>query len=166
MKRFLLATLLIFMMSATTALAASWQQIYTDNDDNLVFFDTDSVVATWQGTAQGKGDVMFSAVFRMNYSDKGRAALIDWYRNHSIVPAGIENLSYDVSTIMFKREGDKRYYHIRERVSYTASGSQISGMHYTDSTPDWIEIPVGSVIDVEYFEAALIVEGKRYDANY
>lgn len=167
MKRIFLATLLIFMMSATTALAANWQQIYTDNDDNTVFFDTGSVNAAWQGTnTQGSRDVVFSAVFRMNYSNKGRDALIDWYRNYSIVPAGIENLSYDVSKIQFKREGEKRYYHISDRTSYTANGSQISSMHYTNSTPNWQEIPVGSVIDVEYYEAVLIVDGKKYDANY
>lgn len=166
MKKIFLSTLLIVMMSAATALAASWQQIYTDQNDNVIYFDTDSVSASWQGTAQGMGDVMFTGVFRMNYSDRGRDALIDWYRNYSIVPAGIENLSYDVSTIRFKREGDRRYYYITERVSYTANGSQIANMHYTAPNGEWQEIPVGSVIDVEYFEAALIVDGKKYDANY
>ena len=157
-----MATLLVVMMSAATALAANWQQIYTDNDDNQIFFDTDSVVATWRDNMSSTNDVTFSAVFRMEYSEKGRDALIDWYRNYSIVPAGIENLSYDVTTIMFKREGDKRYYHISERVSYTAGGSQITGMHYSNSNPDWQEIPIASNVDVEYNEAFLIVDGKLY----
>lgn len=157
-----MATLLVVMMSAATALAANWQQIYTDNDDNKIFFDTDSVMATWKDNMSSTNDVTFSAVFRMEYSEKGRDALIDWYRNYSIVPAGIENLSYDVTTIMFKREGDKRYYHISERVSYTAGGSQITGMHYSNSNPDWQEIPIASNVDVEYNEAFLIVDGKLY----
>ena len=90
-------------------------------------------------------------------------ALIDWYRDYSIMPAGIENLSYDVTRIQFKREGDKRYYYIDERISYTANGAQLSGMHYRDTEMNWQEIPVGSVIDVEYFEACLIVDGKLYN---
>lgn len=162
MRKIFFATLLVFMMSAATALAANWQQIYTDDNDNVIHFDTDSVQASWQGAMKDTGDVTFSAVFRMDYSDKGRNALIDWYRNYSIVPAGIENLSYDVTTIQFKSEGNKRYYHISERVSYTANGSQISGMHYTNSEPNWQEIPVASVVDVEYNEAKLIVDGKLY----
>lgn len=162
MKRIFLATLLVFMMSAATALAANWQQIYTDNDDNVIFFDTDSVSANWQSTMQENSDVTFSAKFRMEYSDKGRAALIDWYRNYSIVPAGIESLAYDITTIQFKKEGDKRYYHISDRDSYTANGTEISGMHYRNAEPTWIEIPIASNVDVEYNEAKLIVDGKRY----
>lgn len=160
MKRIFLATLLVFMMSAATALAANWQQIYTDNDDNQIFFDTDSVQVT--SMTPDRDSVTFSAKFRMEYSDKGRAALIDWYRNYSIVPAGIESLSYDITTIQFKKEGDKRYYHISDRDSYTATGSEISGMHYRNAEPNWIEIPVASNVDVEYNEAKLIVDGKLY----
>ncbi len=160
MRKIFLATLLVFMMSAATALAANWQQIYTDNDDNVILFDTDSVQIT--SMTADREDIAFSASFCMRYSDKGRNNLIDWYRNYSIVPAGIENLSYDVSTIQFKFENGKRYYHISERVSYTANGSQISGMHYTNAEPTWQEIPVASVVDVEYNEAKLIVDGKLY----
>ncbi len=160
MRKIFLTTLLIFMMSAATALAANWQQIYTDNDDNVIYFDTDSVQITSM-TAE-REDVTFSAVYRMEYSDKGRNALIDWYRNYSIMPAGIENLSYDITTIQFKVEGNDRYYHISDRDSYTASGSEISGMHYTNAEPNWIKIPVASVVDVEYNEAKLIVDGKLY----
>ncbi len=160
MRKIFLTTLLVIMMSAATALAANWQQIYTDNDDNVILFDTDSVVITAM-TAEHE-DVTFSASFCMRYSDKGRNDLIAWYRDYSIVPAGIENLSYDISTIQFKFENGKRYYHISERVSYTENGSQITGMHYTNAEPTWQEIPVASVVDVEYNEAKLIVDGKRY----
>ena len=163
MKKIFLLAVLAIVMSATTALAATWQQIYTDQQDNVIYFDTDSVQVS---AIKPNSDVTFSGVYRMNYSDKGRAALIDWYRNYSIVPAGIENLSYDISTIQFKKEGDKRYYYIADRVSYTANGSPISAMHYTDSGANWQEIPAGSVVDVEYYEAILIVQGKKYSADY
>ena len=163
MKRVFLATLLVIMMTAATALAATWQQIYTDQNDNEILFDTDSVQVT--SMTPDRDDVTFSAQFRMNYSQAGRDALIAWYRDYSIMPEGIENLSYDVSTIQFKKEGDKRYYHISERVSYTSWGSQISGMHYMNSEPNWQEIPVASVVDTEYFEAKLIVDGKKYKRN-
>lgn len=160
MRKVFLTTLMVVMMIAATALAANWQQIYTDNDENVISFDTDSVQIT--AMTPEREDVTFSGMFRMDYSDKGRNDLIDWYRNYSIVPAGIENLSYDISTIHFKTEGDKRYYHISERVSYTASGAMIEGMHYTNAEPTWQEVPVASVVDVEYNEAKLIVDGKRY----
>ena len=160
MKKFFLSTLLVIMMSAATALAASWIQIYTDQNDNAIYFDTDSVQITSM-TAE-RDDVTFSAVFRMEYSERGRNALIDWYRDYSIVPAGIEGLSYDVTTIQFKKDGDKRYYHISDRTSYNAYGSSIPEMHYTNAEPTWQEIPVASVVDVEYNEAKLIVDGKRY----
>ena len=160
MRKIFLATLLIFMMSAATVLAANWQQIYTDNDDNVIYFDTDSVQVT--SITETRDVVTFSAKFRMDYSNKGREDLFSWYRDYSVVPEGIENLSYDISTIQFKKEGDKRYYHISDRDSYTANGSEIPGMHYTNAEPTWQKIPVGSVVDVEYFEAKLIVDGKRY----
>ena len=160
MRKVFLATLLVIMMSAATALAANWQQIYTDQNDNVIYFDTDSVkVSAMESTRK---DITFSGVYRMEYSQRGRQALIDWYRDYSIMPAGIENLSYDVSTIQFKREGDKRYYYIQERVCYTANGAQLREMHYRDTTMNWQEIPVGSVVDVQYFEASLIVDGKLY----
>lgn len=160
MKRIFLAALMVFMMSAATALAATWQQIYTDQNDNLIYFDTDSVQITSMDST--RDDITFSGVFRMEYSERGRKALIDWYRDYSIMPRGIENLSYDVTTIQFKFEGDKRYYRIFERVSYTASGAQLTDMHYNGANDNWQEIPVASVIDVEYNEAKLIVDGKRY----
>ncbi len=160
MKRIFLTALMIFMMSAATALAATWQQIYTDQNDNLIYFDTDSVQITSMDST--RDDITFSGVFRMEYSERGRKALIDWYRDYSIMPRGIENLSYDVTTIQFKFEGDKRYYRIFERVSYTASGAQLTDMHYNGANDNWQEIPVASVVDVEYNEAKLIVDGKRY----
>ena len=164
MRKVFLTTLLVIMMSAATALAADWTQIYTDDNDNVIYFDTDSVQIT--SMTANRDTVSFSATFRMDYSDKGRNALINWYRDYSIMPAGIENLSYDLSTIHFKKEGDKRYYYISERVSYNGYGSQISGMHYTNSEPNWQEIPVASVVDVEYYNSFLIVDGKKFDANH
>lgn len=161
MRKIFLTTLLIMMMSAATALAASWTQIYTDENDNVIYFDTDSVSIS--SMTENRDDATFSAMFRMDYSDRGRNALINWYRDYSIVPAGIENLSYDVTTIQFKKDGDKRYYHISERVSYNSYGSQITGMHYTSTEPNWQEIPVASVVDVEYFNAFLIVDGKKFN---
>ena len=160
MKRIFLTALMIFMMSAATALAATWQQIYTDQNDNLIYFDTDSVQITAMDST--RDDITFSGVFRMEYSERGRKALIDWYRDYSIMPRGIENLSYDVTTIQFKFESNKRYYRIFERVSYTAYGAQLTDMHYNGANDNWQEIPVASVIDVEYNEAKLIVDGKRY----
>ena len=164
MRKIFLTTLLIMMMSAATALAANWQHIYTDQNDNEIYFDTDSIQITSM-TADRK-DVTFSGVFRMDYSDKGRDALISWYRDYSIVPAGIENLSYDISTIHFKKNGDKRYYYISERVSYDNYASQIMGMQYKDTEGNWQKIPVASVVDVEYFNALLIVDGKKFSADY
>ena len=161
MRKIFISTLLIIMMSAATALAANWQQIYTDNDDNVIYFDAESVQIT--SITETRDVTTFSAKFRMEYSEKGRNALIDWYRNYSIVPAGIESLSYDISTIQFKKEGDKRYYHISDRDSYTASGAEISGMHYMNAEPTWQEIPVASNVDIEYSNAFLIVSGKKYE---
>ena len=164
MRKIFLTTLLVMMMSATTALAAYWAQIYTDDNDNVIYFDADSVqIISMTGN---RDSVTFSAKFRMDYSDKGRDALIAWYRDYSIMPERIENLSYDVTTIHFKKDGDKRYYCISERVSYDSYGSQIEGMHYTNAATDWQEIPVASVVDVEYYNAFLIVDGKKFSADY
>ena len=164
MRKLFALTLLIAMMCASTVLAANWQQVYTDQDDNEIFFDTDSVKIASMN--ENRSEVTFSAVFRMNYSQKGRDATIAWYRDYSIVPQGIENLAYDISTICFKREGGKVYYAIISRVSYDSYGRRIASMDYEEPTPNWQEIPVASVVDVEYREAALIVDGKKYDANY
>ena len=163
MRKVFLMTLLIAMMSVTTVFAANWLQVYTDQNDNAIFFDIDSVKIT--SVTANRKDVTFSAVYRMDYSERGRNATIAWYRDYSIVPAGIENLSYDISTINFKREGDKVYYGIVSRISYDANGRRIANMDYEDPNPQWKEIPVASVVDVEYREAALIVDGKKYDAN-
>ena len=164
MRKVFLMTLLIAMMSAATVLAANWVQVYTDQNDNEIFFDADSVKIS--SMTENRDNITFSAVFRMNYSQKGRDATIAWYRDYSIVPAGIENLTYDITTINFKREGGKVYYGIASRVSYDAAGRRIANMDYEAPNPNWQEVPVASVVDVEYHEAALIVDGKKYDANY
>ena len=163
MRKIFLMTLLIAMMSATTVLAANWQQVYTDQNDNEIFFDLDSVKIS--SMTPNREEATFSAVYRMNYSEKGRDATIAWYRDYSIVPPGIENLAYDISTICFKREGGKVYYAIVSRISYDRAGRKIANMDYEEASPQWKEIPVASVVDVEYREAALIVDGKKYDAN-
>lgn len=164
MRKIFLMTLLVAMMSVTTVFAANWTQVYTDQHDNEIFFDIDSVKIS--SMTPDRKEATFSAVFRMNYSQRGREATIDWYRKNSIVPPGIENLAYDVSTINFKKDGDKTYYAITSRVSYTADGRRISHMDYEAPNAQWQPIPVASVVDVEYHEAILIVEGKKYDANY
>ena len=165
MRKLFALTLLIAMMCASTVLAANWVKIYTDQNDNEIFFDADSVKIA--SMTENRDNMTFSAVFRMNYSQTGRDATIAWYRDYSIVPAGIENLAYDISTINFKREGGKVYYYIASRLSYEASGRNISTMdYYAPNPPQWQEVPVASVVDVEYREAALIVDGKKYDANY
>lgn len=162
MRKVFLMALLVAMMSAATALAAGWEQIYLDDNDNQIFFDPDRVTII----SRMGDNAEFAAPFRMVYSDKGRNALIDWYRNNSIMPRGIENLSYDVATIQFKRDGEDRYYRIVERVSYTANGTALSDMHFVNPNGAWEKISVGSVVDVEYYNAVLIVDGKRFDANY
>jgi hypothetical protein len=163
MKRVFLVTLLVAMMSAVTALAADWQQIYTDDLDNKIFFDTSSVKVS---EIDANRNAVFTATYRIEYSDKGRQALINWYRDYSIMPRGIENLSYVIETISFRKSGDNRDYYVVTRTAHTATGAIISDMQYSNTTPAWQSIPVGSVVDVEYYEAILIVEGKKYDANY
>lgn len=162
MKKFLFTTLLILMMSAATAMAAGWEQIYTDDNDNMIYFDTSTVNVS----ARSGDDAVFNASFRMVYSERGRNALIDWYRNNSIMPRGIENLSYDVATLNFKRSGDTRSYCVMRRISYTADGRSIEDMHFNNTNPTWEPIPLGSLVEVEYYNALLIVDGKKFDANY
>ncbi len=159
MKRVFLMTLLVAMMCTATALAADWQQIYTDDLDNKIFFDTSSVKVSAIDTDR---NATFSATYRIEYSDKGRQALIDWYRNYSIMPRGIENLSYVIETINFRKSGDTRDYYVVTRTAHTATGAIIADMQFNNTTPTWQEIPVASVVDVEYNEAFLIVNGNRY----
>ena len=161
MKKIFAAAFLVVMMCAATAFAA-WGQIYTDQNDNQIYADPDNVQVTMKSGDKAE----FNAKYRMVYTERGRKTLIDWYRDYSIVPAGIENLDNDLTTIKFKRDGNKRYYAIVERIYYTAGGSAIEGMHFYEPNAEWKEIPVGSVIDVEYYDAVLIVDGKKYDANY
>lgn len=159
MRKFFWATLLIIVMSAATAMAAGWEQIYTDDNDNMIYFDP----ATVHVSARSGDDAVFNAAFRMTYSERGRNVLIDWYRNNSIMPRGIENLSYDVATINFKKSGDTRSYCVMRRISYTADGRSIEDMHFNNTNPTWEIIPVGSLVEVEYYNALLIVEGKDFN---
>lgn len=161
MRKVFLTTLLVVMMAAASALAANWTQIYTDDNEDGVYFDTDSVSISSMN--DDRSEVTFSAKYRMIYSEKGRQALKDWYRDYSIMPQDIDELSYDATTINFRKVGDKRYYHIAERISYDANGKVLEDMHYVNTNPNWEEVPVASVVDVEYFEAFLIVEGKKYN---
>ena len=162
MRKIFLATLLVMMMSAATVLAAGWEHIYTGENDDEIYFDTSTVKI-----AERMGDsVTFSAQFRTEYSNKGRQVLIDWYRDYSVMPKDIQSLSYDVTTVNFRKTGDKREYYIAERISYAANGRILEDMHFVNSNPTWEEIPVASIVDVEYYNAFLIVDGKRFDANY
>ena len=159
MRKIFLATLAVVMLLTATALAAGWELVYYDNEENQIFFDPDKVTIHSRA-----GDTAeFSAPFRMVYSDKGRNNLIKWYRENSIMPRDIENLAYDVATIRFKKDGDDRYFYIVERTSYTANGASLSDMHYVNDNPTWQKIDVGSVVDVEYYNAILIVDGKKFD---
>lgn len=156
MRKVFLTTLLVIMMGAASVLAAGWEQIYTDDNDNMIYFDP----ATVRVISMRGDETTFSAAFCMRYSERGRNALIDWYRDYSIVPSGIENLSYDVTTIQFKKNGDMREYYISERVSYTENGTSISTMHFTMPEPLWVTIPIGSLAEVEYNNALLVVNGQ------
>lgn len=162
MKKVFLTTLLVVMLSAASALAEGWEQIYLDDNDNMIYFDTSSVNVV----ARNGDDVVFNASFRMVYSERGKQALIDWYRNNSIMPRNIESLSYDVATINFKKVGEAREYCIMTRKSYMADGRSLEDMHFVNPNPKWEAIPSGSLVEVEYYNALLIVEGKRFDANY
>ncbi|MCR5833856.1 MAG: hypothetical protein K6G55_04320 [Selenomonadaceae bacterium] len=160
MKKNFLTTFMTVMLITVTAFANGWQQIYTDDSNNQIYFNPDSV----QVTARDNDSATFSASFRMIYSNKGRDILIDWYRNNSVMPRDIESLAYDVAKINFRKDGDERYYCIESRISYRADGSEIKDMHYiAEENPTWQPIQIGSVLDVEYYNAILIVEGKEFD---
>lgn len=160
MRKIFLMTLLVIMMSAATALAAGWEQIYTDDNDNQIFFDP----ATVKVISTNGDETLFSASFRMVYSDKGRQALINWYRDYSIMPKDIETLSYDVATIHFAKKGtDTRAYYISERISYDAYGRSLEDMHFKNTAPKLETIPIGSVVEIEYYNALLIVDGKKFN---
>ncbi len=159
MRKFFLATLLAVMMIATNAFAAGWEQIYTDDGDNQVFLDKSTV----KTAVYDENDATFSAVFRINYSDRGRAALIDWYRYNSIVPNDIESIAYDVAMINFRKSGDVRDYYVITRTAYRADGSVIPEMQFNNINPVWESIEVGSLLEVEYFNAFLIVQDKDFD---
>lgn len=161
MKKFFLATLLVVMMITSTALAADWEQIYTDEYENKIFFDTSSVK-----TAVNDGiNATFSATFRIEYSAQGREALIDWYRYNSIVPRDIETVSYQFETINFRKSGDMRNYYMITSTAYRADGSVIEDMQFTNPNPTWQDVPLNSLLEVEYYNALLIADGKQFEEN-
>ena len=159
MRKVFFTALLVMMMSAATAMAAGWEQIYMDENDNVIYFDTDTVNVV----AKNGDDAVFNASFRMVYSERGKQALINWYRNNSIMPPDIERLSYDVATINFKKSGDIRDYCIMTRKSYAADGTSLEDMHFVDANPVWKAIPIASVVEVEYYNALLVVLGKDFN---
>ncbi len=162
MKRIFFATLLVVMMSAVTVLAAGWEQIYIDGDDNTIYMDPSTVKVSVRGT----DNTTFSASFKQVFSERGRNNMIEWYRNNTNVAPGLESLSYDVTTIQFKKEGNEgRYYCITDRISYTADGKPIDYMHYTNNNITWQEVPLASLIEVEYYNALLVTEGKDFAGN-
>lgn len=161
MRKVFFAALLIMMMSAATALAAGWEPIYTDENDNVIYLDP----ATVKISSRNGDDVVFNASFRTVYSEKGKQVLIDWYRNNSIMPPDIQSLSYDVTTTNFKKLGDSRDFCVMLRKFYAENGRAIAYMDYVNPDPQWEQIASSSVQEVEYYEALRIVQGLDFYHN-
>ena len=142
MKKFiaLIVVLCAVMISSTTASAANWVWIYS-NDYFTVYVDNSSIRRDYNYHGY-----VFRAFIKKVYTDAGRRNHIEFFRSRGFVPHGIYNLAYDITLQYFKAENGIKYVAILNCTAYDHNGDTISEISSSDTyPPQWVIIPPDSV---------------------
>ena len=132
MKKFLVTmTFICGMIFATTASAANWESLGTDNFGNEYFLDTLSVTLEENGV-----DLMiFNADFKTVFSDEGRQVF------------GNENLGAAISVCSFKQSGKAKLVSTLSTTYYALDESVIVE---DDEKSTWQAVKPNSLLKVMY----------------
>lgn len=132
MKKFFVSiTFLCAMIFATTASAANWESLGTDNFGNEYFLDTLSVTLEENGVDL----LIFNADFKTVFSDEGRQVF------------GNENLGEAISVCSFKRSGKAKLVSTLSTIYYALDESVIVE---DDEKSTWQAVKPNSLLKVMY----------------
>ena len=116
-KIFMLMTFVIGMILTTTASADSWIGFHEDSLSQY-FIDTNSVAIH----KNEDGVKIFSATFKIVFTDKGRKA------------TSRENYKETIAVYAFAKEKSEKFYSVRSRKFYALNGSLINSV---DKAEKW-----------------------------
>ena len=145
---FALVALLCTMMISSTAMAANWVWICSD-ENFTIYVDNNSIRRDYNYSGY-----VFRAFVKWVFSDAGRNRVIDdWRTDGRPLPKGIYNLSHCISLEYFKTNGGIKYWSSLNAVYHTHDGNTIPGMGFSfDSVPKWFIISPDSVGEVKFDE--------------
>ena len=148
-KIFLLAVVLLILISPTvTKAAADWVWVASD-DYQTIWIDNNSI---------GRDSNGFFAYFKETYSNEGQNRLIEQRRSNGFYASGFYNLSEHVSFIYFKNSGRTKYYSIMGDVYYDKNGNVLVSDSWNNF--DWQRIIPDTVGEAKYDAAWARVRGK------
>ena len=143
LRKSILITTIMLIINTTTALAADWVWIYSD-DYCTICVDNDSI-----RRIPSQYGYVFRAFIKWTYSYAGVQQEIEQYAvNDSPLPKDIKNLSYEIKLNYFKYENDLKHIGYMKNVSYNYKGEIISEMGYSYDTPQWRMIVPDSIGEI------------------
>ena len=146
-KFFALVALLCTVMISSTAMAANWVWLYSD-DAQTIYVDNDSIRHD-----RNYSGYVFRAFVKWIYNDEGRKRIIERRRaKGQPLPKGIYNLANEVDLYYFKTGDGVKYFDIVNTVWHTHDGNSIPELDFSRNEPQWSIISPG-IINEAIFDA-------------
>ena len=144
-KLIVLVALLCTVMISSTAAAANWVWIYSD-EYCTVYVDNNSIRRD-----RNYSGYVFRAFTKWILSDAGRNRAIEqWRANGRPLPRGIYNLSERIALCYFKMSDGMKYFDNIEAVFYTHDGNTIPEMGYSRNELKWNIVTPDSIGEAEF----------------
>ncbi|MBR4381972.1 MAG: hypothetical protein IKP64_00280 [Selenomonadaceae bacterium] len=144
-KFFALVALLCTVMISSTAMAANWVWIYSD-EAQTIYVDNDSIRRD-----KNYSGYVFRAFVKWIYNDEGRNRVIERRRaKGQPLPRGIYNLVDNVELCYFQSVDGIKYIDRKQSICHTRDGNSIPEMEYSHNEPQWEIINPGTIGEVLY----------------
>ena len=146
MKKFFLLVAMLCVMFSSSAFAADWIQIYSD-DFSTVYLDNDS----FNRDLDQEGYV-FHAVIKEELTETGRADLMDRFSKHGLNPAEIQNVAHMTYVQYYKLDNGTKYCATFALNCYAADGTLLKEI--SNNNLSWEAISAGSGEEVKFDQIA------------
>ena len=131
-KLIVLVALLCTVMISSTAAAANWVWIGSD-DEITIYVDNNSIRRDYNYSGY-----VFRAFVKYVYNDTGRNRQIEWWRtNAGFLPKGIYDLSHKINLEYFKKENGLKHRCTVNSTCYKFDGNIIPEMGFSLSELQW-----------------------------
>lgn len=146
-KLITLVALLFTVMISSTASAADWVWLYSD-EYQTIYVDNNSIQRDYNYSGY-----VFRAFVKTVYNDAGRKRMIDDLRSSDItLPREIYNLSFIVELDYFKRANRMSYTAVMSAVFYDHDGNSIPGTGGSLSELQWEIISPDTINELMFYK--------------